>query len=113
MFILRAEPGLAAGTLAERLDVTPSTLTRIMDRLARQGLIERIPDVGDRRRVVHELSDSGRSLVGEMESKFRLRLDRVFEKLDRPALERVMFGLRDLTEAYDAVDREDTTAGAK
>jgi DNA-binding MarR family transcriptional regulator len=113
MFILRAEPGLAAGALAERLAVTPSTLTRIMDRLARHGLIERIPDVEDRRRVVHELSESGRSLVGEMESRFRMRLDQVFEKLDSPALERVMFGLRDLTEAYDAVDREDAATGVK
>jgi DNA-binding MarR family transcriptional regulator len=104
MFILRSEPQLAAGELADRLGVTPSTLTRIMDRLARLELIERVPDPEDRRRVVHELSARGTSLVGEMESRFRERLDHVFDLLDRPAIERLLLALRDLTEAYDAAD---------
>ncbi len=111
LFILRGEPGLAAGALAQRLGVTPSTLTRIMDRLAQHGLIERVQDQEDRRRVVHELSDFGARTVGEMESRFRERIDRVFEELDAPALQRVVVGLRDLSDAYDAIDREDAVEG--
>src|SRR3970040_2212899 len=37
LFQLQAEDGASAGALAERLKVTPSTLTRIVDRLVRQG----------------------------------------------------------------------------
>src|SRR5580765_2784194 len=43
-------PGVAAGELAHLLRLHPSTLTGILVRLERQGLIERRPDAGDRRR---------------------------------------------------------------
>src|SRR3990172_10594276 len=63
LFNLRAEEGLSAGTLAERLSVTPSTLTRIMDRLVRNELVRREVDDGDRRLVRHHLSQAGREMV--------------------------------------------------
>src|SRR3970040_1107989 len=63
LFVLRAEDGASAGVLAERLNVTPSTLTRIVDRLVRQGLVQRETDDGDRRLVRHCLSASGASTV--------------------------------------------------
>jgi DNA-binding MarR family transcriptional regulator len=43
-------PGIAAGELAHLLRLHPSTLTGILLRLERQGLIERRADVSDRRR---------------------------------------------------------------
>jgi len=43
-------PGVAAGELAHLLRLHPSTLTGILLRLERQGLIERRPDTTDRRR---------------------------------------------------------------
>src|SRR3990170_3738348 len=59
LFVLRAEHGASAGTLAERLNVTPSTLTRIVDRLVRHGLVCREGDEDDRRLVRHCLTDTG------------------------------------------------------
>ena len=59
LFLLRAEDGASAGALAERLKVTPSTLTRIVDRVVRQGLVGRESDHGDRRLVRHHLSAKG------------------------------------------------------
>jgi MarR family transcriptional regulator, transcriptional regulator for hemolysin len=44
----RAE-GLKQSELAEMLDVQPITLTRLVDRLCDNGLIERRPDPNDRR----------------------------------------------------------------
>lgn len=52
-------PGLSAGDLAAVLHVHPSTLTGIVQRLAGQGLLARIEDPGDRRRVVLRLTTSG------------------------------------------------------
>src|SRR3990170_8086142 len=59
LFLLRAEDGACAGALAERLRVTPSTLTRIVDRLARQGLVRRETDEDDRRLGWHCLRGTG------------------------------------------------------
>ena len=42
-------PGLRQGALADRLDVEPPTITRMLQRLERGGMIERRTDPHDRR----------------------------------------------------------------
>lgn len=107
LFLLRAEPDLSAGALAERLDVTPSTLTRIMDRLVRNALIERVPAKEDRRLVLHSLSDAGRELVEETERRYRAKMDRVLSRLNEQQVARLVEALRDLAEATDAAEAEE------
>ncbi len=107
LFILRAEEGLSAGALAERLSVTPSTLTRIMDRLVRNELVRREVDDGDRRLVRHYLSDSGLRIVEEMERTGRARMNQVFGRLSQDELQRLVLALRDLAAAAEAVEAEE------
>jgi DNA-binding MarR family transcriptional regulator len=104
LFLLRAEPGLPARNLADNLGVTPSTLTRIMDRLVRNDLVRRQEDASDRRLVRHYLTPSGRRTVEEIERFGRSRLTAVFARMDRAQLERLVAALRDFTEAAEAVD---------
>ncbi len=47
--ILARAPGLTQRELAQRLDVEPITVARLLDRLAARGLVERRPDPRDRR----------------------------------------------------------------
>jgi DNA-binding MarR family transcriptional regulator len=104
LFILRAEPDLSAGNLAEQLMVTPSTLTRIMDRLVRNNLIDRVPDSADRRLVRHRLTSRGGKVVEEMERAGRARMNDVFDRLSDAQLESVVQALRDLAEAAEAAN---------
>ncbi len=48
---------------AERLDIEPITLTRIVDRLEDAGWIERQTDPADRRARILHLTDKSRSIV--------------------------------------------------
>ena len=48
------------GRLAERMDLSSGAMTNRLDRLEQAGLIRRLPDPDDRRRVVVELTDHGR-----------------------------------------------------
>jgi DNA-binding MarR family transcriptional regulator len=48
------------GRLAERMDLSSGAMTNRLDRLETAGLIRRLADPGDRRRVVVELTDHGR-----------------------------------------------------
>lgn len=57
-------PGSTAGTLAELLHVHPSTLTGILGRLERGGLILREEDPDDRRRALFQLSARGVTING-------------------------------------------------
>jgi DNA-binding MarR family transcriptional regulator len=107
LFRLRAEDGASAGVLAERLRVTPSTLTRIVDRLVRQRLVRRQTGHGDRRLVRHHLSATGARTVEEMERRGRARMDEVFSRLSASQLEQLVVALEDLTAALDAQEAEE------
>ncbi len=108
LFLLRAEEGLSARALAEGLSVTPSTLTRIMDRLVRNHLVRREEDHGDRRLVRHFLSESGLRSVEELERTGRARMDSVFKRLSHEQVERLVLALRDLSAAQEALEAEES-----
>jgi DNA-binding MarR family transcriptional regulator len=55
-------PGLPAGDLAAFLHVDPSTLTGVLARLERQGLLARRVDPRDRRRALFTLTPRGKRL---------------------------------------------------
>src|SRR5256885_4119912 len=54
---------MTMGDLAETLDVSPRTVTGLVDNLERDGLVKRVDDPGDRRTVHAELTDQGRERV--------------------------------------------------
>jgi DNA-binding MarR family transcriptional regulator len=62
---LGREP-MALGQLGASMQLTPPSVTRLVDRLERRGLIERIRDEDDRRRVVARLTEDGRRITGEL-----------------------------------------------
>lgn len=107
LFVLRAEDGASAGALAEHLRVTPSTLTRIVDRLVRHKLVRRETDHGDRRLVRHHLSAAGARTVEEMERRGRSRANEVMDRLSARQLERLVLALEDLTAVLDAQEAEE------
>ncbi|WP_173922780.1 MarR family winged helix-turn-helix transcriptional regulator [Agromyces sp. Marseille-P2726] len=51
-FIARNDGGMTAGEVSQQTELPTSTTTRVLDRLERQGFIERSTDPNDRRRVV-------------------------------------------------------------
>ena len=104
---LQMQDGLAAGELAERLNVRPSTVTRIVDRLVRNKLVAREVDENDRRLVRHRLTKKGGSVFRELQSMGRERVSRVFDRLDDDQVKRVVEALRDLIDAVEAVANEE------
>jgi DNA-binding MarR family transcriptional regulator len=61
--LLGREPGLSPAGLAAALQLHPSTVTGIVQRLERAGLVRRRPDPADGRRSLLVLSPRGRRLV--------------------------------------------------
>lgn len=52
--------------LAERIGVEPSTLVRHLDALATQGLVERLPEPGDRRANLVRLTPAADPLIAQI-----------------------------------------------
>lgn len=115
LFLVRENQGASAGMLAESLKVTPSTLTRIMDRLVRNHLVRRQMDDGDRRLVRHYLTPVGQDMVAELERTGREQFYNVFRRMTPEQLERLVAALRDLAAAADAAEsaREAEEASAR
>jgi len=89
--VLARFPGLPAGHLARLLHVHPSTLTGILRRLERQGLVERRSDARDRRRALLALTRAGRQFdiesAGTVELAVRTALDTLPNEVVRNAAE--------------------------
>lgn len=63
---LAAEPGRAQLAIGAALGVDKTTLTTVLDRLERRGLVRRGPDPQDRRVRIPEVTAAGRALQLEV-----------------------------------------------
>jgi MarR family transcriptional regulator for hemolysin len=63
---LQRQEGQKQSELAEMLDLQPISLTRLLDRLAQNGLIERRPDPHDRRANRLYLTPAARPLLEQL-----------------------------------------------
>ena len=57
------------GELCAELGITSPRMTSILAALERQGLLRRLNDVIDRRRIIVKLTDDGRALVQEHDAQ--------------------------------------------
>lgn len=62
MFVLWRSDGIAINELARETKLGKSTLTSMLDRLERAGMIERVPSREDRRKILIQRTDKDRSL---------------------------------------------------
>jgi DNA-binding MarR family transcriptional regulator len=66
---LSDEKGLAIGELAQQLSMNPPTMTKLIDRMVAAGVVQRIVDDEDSRRVLVFITDSGLILFGKLSQK--------------------------------------------
>jgi DNA-binding MarR family transcriptional regulator len=106
MFILAERGVITPGALAETMHVTPSTVTGLTDRLAKQRLILRREDPSDRRSVCVSLSEEGRQAISDLEAAGRAYLKEILEKLPAEHLERLAALLEEFKAAAESVQSE-------
>lgn len=87
LFRLSRQPGLRQIELADILDVEPITLSRIIDRLAEAGLVERRTDPADRRAWRLELTAKAQPLIAKLRTLAEELMDEAFAGLTSEELE--------------------------
>ena len=82
--------GLKQSELAEMLDLQPITLTRLLDRLAGNGLIERRADPNDRRANRLYLMPAAKPLLGQLAELGADMMETVLDGLSATSIERML-----------------------
>jgi len=85
--------GLKQSELADILDLQPISLTRLLDRLAENGLIERRPDPNDRRANRLYLKPAARPLLAQLAELGADMMGTVLEGIDPKEMERLLHDL--------------------
>jgi DNA-binding MarR family transcriptional regulator len=67
LFALWDQEGLTQTELADRLKITPATVTKMLQRMEKSGFIQRKPDPQDQRVTRVYLTDTGRTIQNQVE----------------------------------------------
>lgn len=86
---------VTAGQLAKAADLTPASVTALLDQLEREGMVERRRSDEDRRLVVVSLTDQGRALLAQKREFWRSCWDEAMTGLED----------RDIAAAVDVMHR--------
>jgi DNA-binding MarR family transcriptional regulator len=62
--------------IARRLQLTTPSVTELIDRLERADLVRRAPHATDRRKVLVDLTDAGKEVVGDAHEEFGTVVDK-------------------------------------
>jgi DNA-binding MarR family transcriptional regulator len=73
LFGLHEHTSLSTGDLAAKAELTPATVTQMLDALVSMGLVERTRSTTDRRIVMCSLTGRGRDLITERRKYFERR----------------------------------------
>lgn len=90
------------GRLAVRLQMTPASVTAMIDRLDAAGYLIRIPHPRDRRSALVRLTAAGARLIQDGFDEFGADVDRAVETADVGRLPELVRVLAEVTAALDA-----------
>ncbi|MEX2035743.1 MAG: MarR family transcriptional regulator [Xanthobacteraceae bacterium] len=110
---LERREGLKQSDLAEALDLQPITLTRLVDRLCDNGLIERRADPNDRRAKRLYLTPAARPLIDRIADRIEELSETVLAGIEPAEVERMLSKLGLARENLkQAIDKPTTDRGA-
>ena len=110
--LLDEQPEVASA-LAEKLTVSRPSVTTVVDGLVARGLVERVTDTQDRRRVNHTLTQSGRTLIHRADDVIESGLQTVLTHLDPVGARSIVEGFGSLRRLTDRIATWEPPAGSE
>jgi DNA-binding MarR family transcriptional regulator len=103
------DQGLPCGEIVERLVTRDPDMTRLLDRLDRQGLVTRVRAVSDRRVVTARITSSGLDALAALDEPVEAVHRKQLEGMSRSRLTALLDLLEDAAGALDRGARADTS----
>jgi DNA-binding MarR family transcriptional regulator len=111
LVVLRTRGPQRAADLADLLDVTPSTASRMIERLVRKHLVRRVRAKDDRRTVRVHLSEAGQTVVSEVTDRRRAEIERILEQMPLRGRKALTSALRAFADAAGEAPEQDWALG--
>lgn len=74
LVVVKRRGPLSMSAIAQELSYSKQNLTKIVDRLVKEGLVDRSPDTSDRRVLNIEMTEKGRQFMADRRERMRARL---------------------------------------
>jgi DNA-binding MarR family transcriptional regulator len=103
LFGLAAEPALSGSQLALIADLSPATVTQMLDHLEAGGLVQRVRSDRDKRVVLSSLTARGRELVERRRASFEGRWKAALAEFDDEQLATAATVLDRIAQLFDEV----------
>jgi DNA-binding MarR family transcriptional regulator len=101
LVLVATRPDVDGATIAAALDIHPSGATRLCDRLAAGGLLNRAPSATDRRRVILTLTTAGMRLVESVMDHRRAALERILAEMSPEDIQALTVALSAFSDAAE------------
>jgi DNA-binding MarR family transcriptional regulator len=111
LVVLASRGPQSLAELAEAVDVTPPTATRMCDRLIKKGLIVRRHERGDRRLIRLTLAKNGRELVDTVTQRRRAEIAHLMAAVPADQQAALVDSLQRLSAAAGEVPEQDWSTG--
>jgi DNA-binding MarR family transcriptional regulator len=95
--LFRSEQGMKMSELSGVLQVSNGNVTGIVDRLAVEGHLVRVPVAGDRRAIRVMLTEAGRDYFAQLAEQHEQWIDNLLSEIDDAETERMLGQLRRVT----------------
>jgi DNA-binding MarR family transcriptional regulator len=82
LFFVNANGKANVTTLAKYLDVSKSSVVEMIDKLVRNGFLERTKDVEDRRVTYVTITDRGRAVLETVREKYKETINKVLSEVN-------------------------------
>lgn len=111
LVVLRTRGPQRSAELAAHLDVTPSTASRMIERLVRKRLVRRVRARDDRRTVRIHLSEAGQQVVAQVSSRRRAEIEHILQQMPTRGRTALILALRNFATAAGEVPEQDWALG--
>jgi DNA-binding MarR family transcriptional regulator len=105
LFQLDRGEACTAGELAKRADITPASMTAMLDQLEEAGIVERHRSEQDRRQVLVQLTDKGHETLDAKRAAWELRWAEHLEHHSDEELEAAARVMRSIASLLDGMGR--------
>lgn len=104
LHLIRKEHHCSVSKLAEKMEVAPSAITVMLDRIENHGFVIRSRDKNDRRVVLIELTDAGEEKLNYVLDKRKQIMQQCFNQMEPDELDSFILSMEKLASIVQTMD---------